>query len=223
MAEALAAPEAGTCVLFADGLRLDVARELEARLRDGGAPVELSWRWAALPTVTATAKYAVSPVAGQLAAGPVAKFQAATADGKPLTTDRFRKLLDGAGIHSLAGDATGDPSRRGWTEAGTLDKLGHEHGWKLAKRVAEEVRDLAGRVQALLDAGWREVQIVTDHGWLLLPGDLPKVDLPKFLAESRGGRSRLPGRPSAEGCRRGQLGSRGDRREGRRQARERRR
>jgi len=188
VAEAVAASEAGTCVLFADGLRFDVARELEACLSDVGASVDLAWRWAALPTVTATAKPAVSPVAPGLVAGPAAEFQAATADGKPLTPDRFRKLLDAAGIQVLTGEATGDPGGRAWTEAGSLDKYGHDQGWKLARRVAEEVRELAGRVQALLDAGWREVRVVTDHGWLLLPGDLPKVDLPKFLAESRWGR-----------------------------------
>jgi len=188
VADPLGAPAAGTVVLFADGLRLDVARELEAHLRDGGALVDIAWRWAALPTVTATAKPAVSPAAASLTAGPAAEFQAATADGKPLTPDRFRKLLDGAGLEVLSGEATGDPSGRGWTEAGSLDRYGHDQGWKLARRVAEEVRELAGRVQALLEAGWREVRVVTDHGWLLMPGDLPKVDLPKYLAESRWGR-----------------------------------
>ncbi|MHB1047843.1 MAG: BREX-1 system phosphatase PglZ type B [Thermoanaerobaculia bacterium] len=188
VAEALAAPEAGTCVLFADGLRFDVARALEAHLEDDGAGVDLAWRWAALPTVTATAKPAVSPVARDLVAGPAAEFQAATADGKPLTPDRFKKLLEATGIQPLSGEATGDPEGRAWTEAGTLDKVGHDRGWKLAREIAAEVRDLAGRVQTLLDAGWREVRVVTDHGWLLVPGDLPKVELPKFLAESRWGR-----------------------------------
>jgi hypothetical protein len=30
--------------------------------------------------------------------------------------------------------------------------------------------------------------VVTDHGWLLLPGGLPKIDLPKALVESKWGR-----------------------------------
>jgi len=41
------------------------------------------------------------------------------------------------------------------------------------------------RLTALVEAGWRQIRIVTDHGWLLLPGGLPKVDLPKYLTESR--------------------------------------
>jgi len=54
--------------------------------------------------------------------------------------------------------------------------------------VVEEVRGITERVQALLDAGWSEVKIVTDHGWLLLPGGLPKAELPEHLTESRKGR-----------------------------------
>jgi hypothetical protein len=30
--------------------------------------------------------------------------------------------------------------------------------------------------------------VVTDHGWLLMPGGLPKLDLPKYLTETRWGR-----------------------------------
>jgi hypothetical protein len=40
-------------------------------------------------------------------------------------------------------------------------------------------------VQGLLEAGWKRVRVVTDHGWLLAPGGMPKVQLPKYLAESR--------------------------------------
>jgi hypothetical protein len=40
----------------------------------------------------------------------------------------------------------------------------------------------------LLEAGWREVRVVTDHGWLLLPGGLSKAELPEHLTEVRKGR-----------------------------------
>ena len=40
----------------------------------------------------------------------------------------------------------------------------------------------------MLQAGWKRVRIVTDHGWLLLPCGLPKVDLPAFLVETKWGR-----------------------------------
>ena len=61
-------------------------------------------------------------------------------------------------------------------------------GWKLAKTVDHEVKDLALRVRGLIGAGWKEVLVVTDHGWLLMPGGLPKIELPKFLVDSRWGR-----------------------------------
>ena len=54
--------EPGGMVLFADGLRFDVSHRLASRVRDKGWTVTLSMRWAGLPTVTATAKPAVSPV-----------------------------------------------------------------------------------------------------------------------------------------------------------------
>ena len=41
------------------------------------------------------------------------------------------------------------------------------------------------RVESLLAAGWREVRVVTDHGWLLMPGGLPKTELPKYLTATR--------------------------------------
>lgn len=50
------------------------------------------------------------------------------------------------------------------------------------------LRDITGRVQQLLDAGWSTVCIVTDHGWLVVPGELPKEDLPHYLAQTRWGR-----------------------------------
>ena len=40
----------------------------------------------------------------------------------------------------------------------------------------------------LLAAGWKRVRVVTDHGWLLLPGGLPKIELPSTLVESKWGR-----------------------------------
>ena len=44
---------------------------------------------------------------------------------------------------------------------------------------------LLERIESLLEAGWREIRVVTDHGWLWLPGGLPKVELPKYLTASR--------------------------------------
>ena len=179
--------ESGGVILFADGLRFDVSQHLAERMRAKEWSVTMSTRWAGLPTVTATAKPAVSPVLKGIKGLSLGEdFLPALADtDQPLTTDRFRKLLAAEGYQYLSADETGDPSGRGWTENGELDKLGHSLQGKLAGRVEEQVDLLLERIESLLDAGWREIRVVTDHGWLWLPGGLPKVDLPKYLTASR--------------------------------------
>lgn len=179
--------EPGGLVLFADGLRFDVSQRLAERMRAKGFSVTLSTRWAGLPTVTATAKPAVSPVVKDIKGLALGEdFLPATADAeKPLTTDRFRKLLSAAGYQYVRADETGDSSGRAWTETGELDKLGHSLQGKLAGRVEDQVDLLLERIESLFGTGWTEIRVVTDHGWLWLPGGLPKVDLPKYLTASR--------------------------------------
>lgn len=55
----------------------------------------------------------------------------------------------------------------------------------MASRIEDQLELLLERVEALLDAGWKRVRVVTDHGWLFVPGGMQKVQLPKYLAESR--------------------------------------
>jgi len=50
------------------------------------------------------------------------------------------------------------------------------------------LREIRDRVAGLLSSGWQTVRIVTDHGWLLLPAGLPKMDLPAPLVENKWGR-----------------------------------
>jgi hypothetical protein len=180
-------PAAGRLVLFADGLRMDIAQQLAARLANAGVESTSDWEWSTIPAVTASAKPAASPIADGVQ-GSAAEDEFATrliATGQLLTQDRFVVTLKERGWQFLDADEIGDPAGSAWTEAGTLDKRGHSEGWKLARSVETEVRDLASRVTALLKAGWREIIVVTDHGWLLLPGGLPKVELKAFLTETR--------------------------------------
>jgi len=190
--DTLPAPEipSGCCLLFADGLRFDLGQKLLAKIHSCGWKPEASWGWARMPTVTATAKPAVSPVAGLLD-GDVHEEEfrpRIQADGKPLTHDRFKRLLKEQGVQFLSEGETGDPAGRGWTECGSIDRTGHKEGVKLARRIGEELRGLVDRIRQLLDAGWQEVRVATDHGWLLLPGGLPKVTMPKYLTETQWGR-----------------------------------
>jgi hypothetical protein len=193
--------EEGTVYLFADGLRMDIARSLEASLLSSGTPVEILFTtdWAALPTVTATAKPAWMPLAGKLG-GPLegTKFEAKEqANGKALTHPRFKQLMAELGISFLESNDVGSASGCAWTEFGSVDTYGHDQGAKLAWRVNEEISGLRQRIADLLNAGWTKVKVTTDHGWLMVPGGLPKIELPKHLTASRWSRCAIPG-PDAQ-------------------------
>lgn len=175
----------GRCWLFTDGLRFDVAQLLHGALQGDGLEASLDWQFSALPGVTSTAKPAVSPVAAQLAAGP--EFSSSY-KGSKVTVEVLRRALRDADFAVLQGGDLGDPEGAAWTEFGNFDRLGHSLDWQLSKQVGNEVRLLAERIRALLAAGWTEVHVVTDHGWLLLPGGLDKLELPQHLTEARKGR-----------------------------------
>lgn len=188
-------PATGCVLLFVDGLRFDVGKLLAFAAQERGWDVDFGHRWSAIPAVTPTAKPAVSPVADQLtgkSAGKMAAFcPTVEEDGKTLNVDRFRKLLTEHKIQVLQGAENGDPKGRAWAEIGTLDHRGHDEGARLARLIADEIRQVLDRLQGLFDAGWREVKIVTDHGWLLMPGGLPKTDMPAYLTELRWSRCAL--------------------------------
>jgi hypothetical protein len=188
----------GTCVFFADGLRYDLGQRLKGMLEAKGLIVQLHHHSAALPTVTPTAKPAISPVASKIAGLTAGEeFRPSISkDQKELTIDRFRKLLAEGGFQVLGGSETGSPDGRGWTESGNLDQTGHQEGLNLAHRVRELLNGFVERISGLLETGWQEVRVVTDHGWLLVPGGLPKADLPKYLTATRWGRCAVV-KPSA--------------------------
>ena len=178
------------CLLFADGLRYDLGQRLSERLEGRGCRVTLNHRWAAAPTVTATAKPAVTPVADSIVGEALGeKFSPSIkSTGKEAGAQVVREVMKDAG-YQIIGNGTMDfpetHPARGWTEAGEIDELGHKLKIRMAKQINDELDRLAERILGLMDAGWKSVRVVTDHGWLLLPGGLPKVDLPKFLTSSR--------------------------------------
>lgn len=166
--------EPGEVVAFVDGLRLDVAHALVSRLAGMGLTADLTTALAALPTVTPTAKPALVPIPA-LQLGPGKGFDARRApDGPSATIAVLRKLMDEAGVEVLGADDLGDPAATAWTEAGEIDQRGHVLGLELAHAIDDLVERIAVRVRELLDGGWQKVTIVTDHGWHLVPGGLPK-------------------------------------------------
>lgn len=192
----------GTVLLFSDGLRMDVAQRVAAAARLRGLSTELAWRLTALPSVTGTAKPAVSPVAGHFGSGDGITPKDTT-HGTDVSVEVLRRALAWDGIQVLRGDELGDPAAgSAWTEGGDIDDYGHGYGVKLATYLVGEVEALTTRVGELLAHGWQRVILVTDHGWLLLPGGLPKRDLSVNLTEVRKGRcARLkPGALTSDPC-----------------------
>lgn len=177
---------AGTCVLFVDGLRFDVAASVADVLTQRQLSSELTWGLAGVPTVTGTCKPAVSPVAAFLGGGP--ELSPSTPGGGLVNQESLKKVLAEHGWPFIPDDSVGDPVGRGWTEGGNIDTLGHSLGIKLAHQLPDQVRLLATRIVELLSAGWQRVVVVTDHGWLLLPGQLPKHHVPEHLMVVRKGR-----------------------------------
>ncbi len=50
----------------------------------------------------------------------------------------------GRRVPDSAGDDLGDPRGQAWTEFGDIDSYGHEHGWKVARHLAAELRAPGG-------------------------------------------------------------------------------
>jgi len=182
--------ERDTCVVFADGLRFDVGAMLQERLEAQGLRVRMSHRIAPLPTVTATAKPVASPAhpacSGKSDAEDFAPVIAST--GQVANASRLRDAMARADVEVLSSDQSamknaGDGG--GWTEAGKLDELGHKLDALLVHQIDPEVDVLVERITGLLSAGWKKVRVVTDHGWLLLPGGLPKVELSPHLVATK--------------------------------------
>jgi hypothetical protein len=175
------------CVLFVDGLRFDVAKRLAHQLTAAGLEVAEAPHWVALPSVTATGKAAVSPVAHRIGGALNAiEFEPLALDtGAALSVQQLRRLLGEQGWQVLAGDEPGTGQGQAWCEFGDIDGEGHARGWKLAQHLESMLTEIRGRIEALLAAGWKQVQVVTDHGWLLMPGGLPKIELPKALVDTK--------------------------------------
>jgi hypothetical protein len=179
------------CILFVDGLRYDLARQLSELLLKNGHKVSEKVSWIPIPTVTATGKPAVSPVWVSM------EGKEANSDFEPSVKEtgqslkggyHLKKLLDKDGWVVLEKSESGDGKGKAWCEFGNIDHEGHERGWKLSKFIDGLLSEISKRIEQLIAAGWKTVRVVTDHGWLLMPGGLPKIELPAVLVENKWGR-----------------------------------
>lgn len=180
--------EDGECILFVDGLRYDCAQRLAGLLSERGHPIETKTRWAALPSVTETGKPAVTPVWNLIRGEDTNNdFKPSVAGTGQLLNGPapLRRLMKEAGWEVLDHSSNGTGKGNAWCEASSIDHEGHNSRWKLPKHLDGILAEIAERVTSLLSAGWKKVHIVTDHGWLLLPGGLPKTELPRELAQTK--------------------------------------
>ena len=180
----------GTVVLFVDGLRFDLARNLERALSGAGYAVDLQHRFASVPSVTSSGKVWCSPgyCAAQKSSSstgfdPVLRVNGTDAD---YTAERLRRAIQAQGFVMVDSEAPAIASGYGWAEfADDIDSDGHKKGLRLAEEAPRHLAKLAKAIERLLGAGWQRVRVVADHGWLLLPGGLPKVELDAKLTETK--------------------------------------
>lgn len=184
--------EKETCLVFVDGLRYDLGVWLTERLDARSLVARLSHRLSPLPTVTPTAKPAATPISADINGSsdgddflPMieTKNGARSAQGQVLVdrlVSRSVETIDSSEARFPSGSTGG-----GWTECGKIDSLGHKVQGELPLHLENEIERIADRVTELLDAGWKRVRVVTDHGWLLLPDGLPKVELPAYLTATK--------------------------------------
>ncbi len=187
-------PDEGSCVLFVDGLRMDLAQRILVELNQKGYGTTFTPQWSALPTLTATAKPAISPVRDAFTGNEVTEnFEPqAKSSAKSLAGGyHFKKAMEQTGYNLLTTNEFGSGKGRAWCEIGQFDHYGHEMGWKLVTQLDKEFKDLHAIIGMLFLNGWKRIRIVTDHGWLLLPGGLPKVDLPSAYSANKWGRCAL--------------------------------
>ena len=157
----------GTCLLFVDGLRFDLAKRLGSLLDQQGINCEIKAGLTALPSVTGTAKPAISPASPALSAGE--GFDTVVKEtGSKVTAQVLRRAVAHEGFQILGPEDLGDLAGRAWSESGDIDAYGHEHGWMVAHHAVYELGRLAERIVGLLEHGWQKVVVVTDHGWLLM-------------------------------------------------------
>jgi hypothetical protein len=108
-----------------------------------------------------------------------------------LQTGAFRESLTEKGFHYSASVSEINPEQKIWMEIGEIDTKGHEEQANMVRRIDELYHQVHETIEGLFEKGVKRIKIVTDHGWLLLPGGLPKTELSKNLTETRWGRCAL--------------------------------
>ncbi|MGA2408512.1 MAG: BREX-1 system phosphatase PglZ type B [Bacteroidales bacterium] len=190
--EQVVSEETESYILFVDALRWEMAAELSGLLSDQGFKTELNCTWSAIPSLTSTSKPANSPIANQVSLeSNFNDFRPETNSGKDLQTAVFRETLLKQGWRLVTKPSDIVLGKNHWQEIGDIDTKGHAEQGDLVKRIDELFESIKEALDTAFEKGINRIKIITDHGWLLLPGGLPKATLSKDLIESRTGRCAL--------------------------------
>ncbi|SFW90392.1 BREX-1 system phosphatase PglZ type B [Chitinophaga sancti] len=181
--------ETESFILFVDAFRFELAEEFFTRLQQQKYNVELSSTWSAIPSLTPTAKPNVSPVTSSIStSSQINEFRPQLKSGKDLQPGAFREALTVNNYTYITNSSKIDIQKKYWQEIGDIDTKGHVEQSGIVKRIEELFDQVQEVIDNIFRQGVKRIKIVTDHGWLLLPGGLPKEELKKELAETRWGR-----------------------------------
>ena len=190
--EQTATQETETYVLFVDAFRYELAEEFAKRLEKQKLKVSLQASWSAIPSLTPTSKPNVSPIATTVSTqSTITEFRPQLQNGKDLQTQAFRDALKAAEFKLVTHANDIQTEGKHWQEIGDIDTKGHEEQADMVKRIDELFDQVQEALDVAFERGIKRIKIVTDHGWLLLPGGLPKTPLNAGLTETRWGRCAL--------------------------------
>jgi hypothetical protein len=179
-------------VLFVDAFRYELAEEFSHRLVKNGYKISLKAGWSAIPSLTPTSKPNVSPIATSISPiSSINEFKPHLANGKILDTKVFRDALKDSGFLYVTKAGGIKADCRHWQETGEIDTKGHDEQAEMVRRIDNLFDNLEEVLSSAFEKGIHCIRIVTDHGWLLLPGGLPKTQLHAGLVETRWGRCAL--------------------------------
>jgi hypothetical protein len=179
-------------ILFVDAFRYELAVAFVDRIKRNKWQFSLEATWSAIPSLTPTAKPSVSPISESVnEKSAFNDFRPQLKNGKDLQTSAFRDALHAMGYTYVKHPTDIQTSGFFWQEIGDIDTKGHEEQSNMVKRIEELFDQIEEALDTAFDRGFKKVKIVTDHGWLLLPGGLPKTTLNVGLAETRWGRCAL--------------------------------
>ncbi len=187
-----AVTETETYVLFVDAFRYELAEEFCKSLRQLNIKTTLQHGWSAIPSLTPTAKPNISPIATAVSENStIIEFRPTLQNGKDLQTPIFRETLNEVGFNFVSKASDIKPECKNWKEIGDIDTKGHSDQAEMVKSIENLFEQIQELIELAFEKGIKQIKIVTDHGWLLLPGGLPKTQLNAGLTETRWGRCAL--------------------------------